>query len=129
MAETSDVERLNIEAFKGFAERADEGPLVMLNLLAFKPDGGEERYREYAAATAPFLARVGGRLLPAYRPSSDPDRRRGVGRGRPGAPTRPAAPSCRWSAPRSYQAITHLRTESLRAAALVPMDPTDASLA
>jgi uncharacterized protein (DUF1330 family) len=46
-------------------------PVVMLNLLRFKDraDGidegvsGREAYERYAAATAPFLERVGGRLL------------------------------------------------------------------
>jgi uncharacterized protein (DUF1330 family) len=48
-----------------------EGPIVMLNLLRFKDraDGidegvsGREAYGRYAAATTPFLERVGGRLL------------------------------------------------------------------
>lgn len=48
-----------------------DGPVVMLNLLRFKEraDGideglsGREAYERYAEATAPFLARVGGRLL------------------------------------------------------------------
>jgi len=51
---------------------ADPGePVVMLNLLRFKEraDGvdegisGREAYERYAEATAPFLSRVGGRLL------------------------------------------------------------------
>ena len=41
----------------------DGGPCVMLNLLRFKPDGGRERYEQYAIATAPFLAAVGGELI------------------------------------------------------------------
>jgi uncharacterized protein (DUF1330 family) len=48
-----------------------DGPLIMLNLLRFKDraDGidagvsGAEAYRRYGEATAPFLQRVGGRLL------------------------------------------------------------------
>jgi len=39
------------------------GPVVMLNLLRFNPDGGKESYGRYLDATAPFLARVGGRVL------------------------------------------------------------------
>lgn len=35
----------------------------MLNLLAFKPDGGRERYAEYGAAVLPLLEGVGGRLV------------------------------------------------------------------
>lgn len=48
-----------------------EEPVIMLNLLRFKEraDGidegvsGREAYERYAQATAPFLAKVGGRLL------------------------------------------------------------------
>jgi hypothetical protein len=41
-------ERLNQEGFTSFAERAAEAaPVVMLNLLAFQPEGGRERYEEY----------------------------------------------------------------------------------
>ena len=53
----------------------DEGPIVMLNLLRFRDraapvdgvDGlsGRQAYERYAAATAPHLARVGGRILNA----------------------------------------------------------------
>lgn len=53
------------------ADAAVDEPVVMLNLLRFKEraDGidegvsGREAYERYAAATAPFLSRVGGRPL------------------------------------------------------------------
>lgn len=53
------------------SEREPDEPVVMLNLLRFKEraDGidegmsGREAYECYAQATAPFLARVGGRLM------------------------------------------------------------------
>ena len=32
-----------------------DGPLVMINLLRFSPDGGAAAYAEYGAAAAPFL--------------------------------------------------------------------------
>lgn len=35
----------------------------MLNLLAFKPDGGRATYIDYATKTAPHLERVGGEVL------------------------------------------------------------------
>jgi uncharacterized protein (DUF1330 family) len=38
-------------------------PVVMINLLAFKPDGGRESYERYAAEVVPHLQRVGGRPL------------------------------------------------------------------
>ncbi len=34
----------------------------MLNLLAFKPDGGRQRYEEYGEAVAPLLEKAGGRI-------------------------------------------------------------------
>jgi uncharacterized protein (DUF1330 family) len=38
-------------------------PVVMINLLAFKADGGAESYARYAAGVQPHLERVGGRLI------------------------------------------------------------------
>ena len=54
----------------------DDGPVLMLNLLRFKPmaDGidegvtGAEAYARYSTATEPFLRAVGGRLLNAAAP-------------------------------------------------------------
>ncbi len=39
------------------------GPVVMLNLLRFKPGGGRERYAEYGAAAQAFLDGVGAEVL------------------------------------------------------------------
>ena len=58
------------------SESQDSGPVVMLNLLRFKPqaDGidegvtGAEAYARYSAATEPYLKGVGGRLLMAIQP-------------------------------------------------------------
>ncbi len=36
-----------------------DGPVVMLNLLRFRPDGGAEEYARYGTAVLPFLAGVG----------------------------------------------------------------------
>jgi uncharacterized protein (DUF1330 family) len=55
------------------ADSTDPSPIVMVNLLRFSerasaPDedvSGAEAYERYAAATAPFLAGVGGRVLVA----------------------------------------------------------------
>ena len=120
-AKRAEVETLRPEGFEELAKRADEGPVVMFNLLAFEPDGGAERYAEYARATAPFLERVGGRLLAAYAAGStligddDWDVVALVE-----YPTRGAFLEMIGSP--EYQAITHMRTEALRKAALVPMD-------
>jgi uncharacterized protein (DUF1330 family) len=85
----------------------------MLNLLSFKPDGGRERYEEYAQAIASILQGLGGRLLYA------------------GAPDPAMLGSSQWDlvaiaeypsrqafldmmdSP-EYQAIAHLRTEPWR---------------
>jgi hypothetical protein len=62
--ESSQAEPLNRDGFTTFAERAGEdAPVVMLNLLAFRPDGGRERYEEYGEAVAPALERAGGRIV------------------------------------------------------------------
>ena len=39
-----------------------EGPLVMVNLLRFKPDGGAETYARYGEQAAPFLAKAGAKV-------------------------------------------------------------------
>jgi len=115
-------EQLNQEGFAAFAERAGEdAPVVMLNLLSFKPDGGRERYEEYGAAVAPLLEKIGGRIAFV---------------GEPAAPllgdeswdlvalveypTRQAFLDMIGSA--EYQAVGHLRTEALLKGELHPMD-------
>lgn len=123
-----EVEKINIEAIKAFSGRAAEGPVVMLNLLAFKPGGGEERYREYADAVAPLLEGVGGRILQAYRPgptmigAEDWDMVAVVE-----YPTRQAFLDM--IASPEYQRVMHLRTEALVRAGLVPMDAEDVPVA
>jgi uncharacterized protein (DUF1330 family) len=123
--DSAQPERLNQEGFAAFAERADEGtPVVMLNLLAFKPDGGRERYEEYGAAVAPLLEQAGGRVVFFGEPAS-------VLLGDDSwdlvvlveYPTRQAFLEMIGST--EYLAIGHLRTEALAKGELHPMDPTD----
>lgn len=46
-----------------------EQKIYMFNALWFKPDGGREKYKEYLKATAPILARYGGRpITPSLKP-------------------------------------------------------------
>jgi uncharacterized protein (DUF1330 family) len=62
--------------FERLAASPDPEPVVMVNLLRFKPradgidDGitGAEAYGRYGAAVSPFLERVGGRVLFAAEP-------------------------------------------------------------
>ena len=125
MAEAPGAEPLNQEAFEPFLERSragSDGPVVMLNLLALKPDGGLEKYTEYGEAVAPLLEKAGGRVLfsgvggAALIGSEQewdlvalveyPDRAAFLGM--IGSP--------------EYQAIAHLRTEALTASELRPLD-------
>lgn len=123
MSEPVEAEPLNKEGFAAFAERAADGkPLVMLNLLAFKPDGGRERYEEYGDAVAPLLEKAGGRIGFVGEPGQAL-----LGEGSWDLvvlveyPTRQAFLEMIGSA--EYQAVGHLRTEALRKGELHPMDP------
>jgi len=116
-------ERLNQEGFAAFAARAGDGsPVVMLNLLRFKPDGGRERYGEYGAAVAPLLEKVGARVIFGGDPAT-------VLLGERSwdlvllveYPTRQAFLDM--IASEEYQSIGHLRTEALEAGELHPLDP------
>jgi len=39
------------------------GPIVMLNLLKFKPDGGAKSYDRYSAVAARLVTEIGGKIL------------------------------------------------------------------
>lgn len=39
-----------------------DGPVIMVNLLRFRPDGGEAEYRRYGRAATPFLERTGAEI-------------------------------------------------------------------
>jgi len=115
-------ERPNQEGFAAFAARADDGtPVVMLNLLAFRPEGGRERYEEYGAAVAPLLEKAGGRIVWFGVPAGPL-----LGEGSWDLvvlveyPTRQAFLDMVGSA--EYRAIEHLRSEALAKGELHPMD-------
>lgn len=115
-------ERVNQEGFADFAGRLGEDtPVVMLNLLSFRPDGGRERYEEYGAAVTPLLEKVGGRIVfagvPAVALLGD-DSWDLVALVE--YPTRQAFLDMIGSS--EYQAIAHLRTEALARGELHPMD-------
>lgn len=112
----------NEAGFAAFSARTGEDrPVVMLNLLAFRPDGGEERYMEYGAAVAPLLEQVGGRIVFAGRSAPA---LLGDGSWDMVAlveyPSRQAFLDMVGS--KEYQAIAHLRTEALSRGELHPMD-------
>jgi uncharacterized protein (DUF1330 family) len=128
MTVSADAEPLSQEGFAAFAARADDGkPLVMLNLLAFKPEGGRKRYEEYGAAVAPLLEEAGGRIAFLGEPAPAL-----LGEGSWDLvvlveyPTRQAFLDMIGSA--GYRAIGHLRTEALTKGELHPMDPGEGAL-
>jgi uncharacterized protein (DUF1330 family) len=125
MSETPEPEQLNQEGFVAFSGRAGEdSPVVMLNLLRFKPNGGQERYAEYGAAVTPLLEKAGARVV-FLGESALPL----LGAGRWDSvllveyPTRQAFLEMIASA--DYQAIGHLRTEALEHGELYPLSAAD----
>lgn len=46
-----------------FLAEDDHQPIVMLNLLRFKADGGRQRYLDYLAMAGPIVARYGAKIL------------------------------------------------------------------
>jgi uncharacterized protein (DUF1330 family) len=48
------------EQIAALAARPADTPVVMINLLQFRPNGGRESYVRYAQEVAPHLLRVGG---------------------------------------------------------------------
>jgi uncharacterized protein (DUF1330 family) len=51
------------EQFAALAARPTDAPVVMVNLLKFKSDGGRERYLQYGREVAPHLERVGATVV------------------------------------------------------------------
>jgi uncharacterized protein (DUF1330 family) len=51
------------ETIRAFLAAPASGPVVMLNLLKFKPGGGAASYMRYAAGVAPLLVLHGARIL------------------------------------------------------------------
>jgi uncharacterized protein (DUF1330 family) len=119
-------EKPNQEGFAVFAARAEDGtPVVMLNLLAFRPEGGRERYEEYGTAVAPLLEKAGGRIVWLGAPAAPL-----LGDGSWDLvvlveyPTRQAFLDMVGS--EEYRAIEHLRSEALVKGELHPMDAATA---
>ena len=51
------------EQMKEFLALPDDSPIVMVNLLKFKPNGGAEEYAKYAAGVQPILEKLGAKIL------------------------------------------------------------------
>lgn len=50
-------------SLKRFLAKAPDEPVVMLNLLRFRPDGGVDGYADYLRHFRPHAERVGARVL------------------------------------------------------------------
>jgi len=124
MAPREGIDALHEEALAAFAARASDGPVFMLNLLEFLPDGGAERYAEYGTAVAPIFERAGGNAVFAGRVAESL-----IGDGSwdmmvlARYPTRQAFLDM-VSSP-EYQEIAHLRTEALVRSELRATDSLD----
>ncbi len=100
------------------------GPVVMLNLIALKPDGGAEGYRAYCEAFSEHAGRFGAQVLHVGDLGTDVVRRDDFDwdvvllvR----YPSRRAF--SQMVADPEYQKITHLRTESVSDAVLQASTP------
>jgi uncharacterized protein (DUF1330 family) len=119
------IDRLNQDDLAEFAKRAADGPVYMLNLLEFLPDGGAASYAQYGEAVAPLFERAGGKAVFAGRPAEHL-----IGDGSwdlmllVSYPTRQAFLDMISSS--EYQAIAHLRSEALVRSELRAMDSLDA---
>ena len=51
------------EDLRAFADAPDEGPVVMLNLIKLRADGGAQLYARYSAAARPLMEARGARVL------------------------------------------------------------------
>jgi len=121
----SAAEELKPEVFQGFLERSrsdHDGPVVMLNLLEMKPDGGFEKYGEYGVAVSPILEKLGAKVL--FSGSGGEaligDEQRWDLVLLVQYPSR--ATFLEMVASPEYQAIAHLRTDALAASELRPLD-------
>ncbi len=113
------------EQIKALAESGHAGPVQMINLLQFKPDGGIESYERYAAEVQPHLDAVGARLI-----ALSATRQTVVGEDeRPwwDAIITVEYPSVQaflqMAFNEAYQAIVHHRTNALERAALIATTP------
>ncbi|MBJ7342776.1 MAG: DUF1330 domain-containing protein [Solirubrobacteraceae bacterium] len=112
------------EDVKRYVEEDDGGPVVMLNMLKYKADGGRESYGEYGAKVMAFLEAVGGEILYASETSTAlvaPDGWDWDSVMLIRYPSR--AKFLEMVMDPDYQAITHLRTEGLDEAILQATKP------
>ncbi len=60
--------KTNEDQFKILANNKNESPVVMLNLLKFKKEGGKEAYFRYIKESSPFAEEIGAKTLYLGKP-------------------------------------------------------------
>ena len=58
------------QQIEALASSSEAGPVVMINLLRFRPDSGAAAYAHYGEGAMPCLGRAGARVLWHGRPDS-----------------------------------------------------------
>lgn len=58
----------NPEEFRKLAKNPNDGPVVMLNLLAFRGAEGQDSYLRYTKEAGKFVEEVGGKVLYLGKP-------------------------------------------------------------
>jgi uncharacterized protein (DUF1330 family) len=103
------------------------GPVVMLNLLRFRPDGGRESYAKYAAALREtYLDKYGARVLYAGEGSTALVAEEGQAWDAVLIVEYPSRQAfSRMVADPDYQQFTHFRTEALTEAVLQATVPVE----
>jgi uncharacterized protein (DUF1330 family) len=61
--------KTNEDQFKKLAGNPNEEPVVMLNLLKFKKEGGREAYFRYIKESGPFAEKIGAKVLYIGKPN------------------------------------------------------------
>ncbi|SHJ42665.1 Uncharacterized conserved protein, DUF1330 family [Desulfatibacillum alkenivorans DSM 16219] len=51
------------QQLKELSQMKHEGPIVMVNLLKLKKEGGQESYAKYSDATLKLVQKIGGRVI------------------------------------------------------------------
>lgn len=59
----------NADQFKALKHNPNEEPVVMLNLLKFKPDDGFETYLKYMQESNQYVEGVGGKMIYLGKPN------------------------------------------------------------
>jgi len=60
--------KINKDQFREMIKNPNDKPVVMLNLLKFKKEGGRESYARYIKEAGRFIEEVGGKLLLLSQP-------------------------------------------------------------